>query len=115
MKLLADLPINVRDELGGTEIAPLMVEERFNFPSFVALAIRLLLIGIAVSSFIFLLWGSLQWITSGGDKDGVEKAKRKITNALIGLFITFSLFAIFSLINVLFGINLAGDISLPTL
>lgn len=112
---LADIPINLRDQLKGTELDPLTNEGKFNFPAFVSLAIQLLLLGIAVSSFIFLLWGAFQWVTSGGDKEAVSKAQKRITNALIGLFITFSLFAILYLIRWIFGIDLTGNITLPTL
>lgn len=64
------------------------------------------LLGIAgVAAFIFLLWGGLQWILAGGDKEGTEKARKKITNALIGLAIVFSAYALLFIIKTLFGIN----------
>jgi hypothetical protein len=66
-----------------------------------------LLLGLAgVASFIFLLWGGLQWITAGGDKEGTEKARKRITAALIGLAIVFSAYAILYIIRVLFNVNL---------
>ena len=34
---------------------------------------------------VMLIWGAFEWITSGGDKDTVGKARGRIVNALIGL------------------------------
>jgi len=66
-----------------------------------------LMLGIAgILSFIFLLWGGLQWILAGGDKEGTEKARKKITAALIGLAIVFSAYALLYIIRALFNVDL---------
>ncbi len=36
---------------------------------------------------IFFLWGGLEWIIAGGDKQKLESAKNKLTQGLIGLAI----------------------------
>lgn len=73
--------------------------------AFIRTAINLLL-GIAgIIAFIFLLWGGLQWILAGGDKEGTEKARKRITSALIGLAIVFSAYALLFIIRALFGID----------
>jgi hypothetical protein len=65
------------------------------------------LLGVAgVASFIFLLWGGLQWIMAGGDKEGTEKARKKITAALIGLAIVFSAYALLYILRALFNVDL---------
>ncbi len=38
---------------------------------------------------IMLLWASLRWIFSGGNKEAVAKARARITWAIVGLAITF--------------------------
>lgn len=53
--------------------------------------------GLAV--IIFMAWGALSWITSGGDKGKVEAARDRITAAIIGITVMFSIFA---LVNFLF-------------
>jgi hypothetical protein len=73
---------------------------------YVTTAIALLLGFSGVFAFIYLLWGGLQWITAGGDKDAVEKARKKIIQALIGLSVVFSAYAIIYIIRVLFQVNL---------
>ena len=66
-----------------------------------------ILLGVAgIISFVFLLWGGIQWILAGGDKEGTEKARKRITNALIGLAIVFSAYAIIFILQALFNIDL---------
>lgn len=65
--------------------------------------------GLVIGTLVFmfmLLWGGIQWITSGGDKTNYEAARQKITNALIGLLVLFSFFAILNLVECFFGIGL---------
>lgn len=54
---------------------------------FITASIRLLFAVAAVSVLIMLVWGALQWIFSGGEKDAVAAARNRILNALIGLAI----------------------------
>ena len=49
--------------------------------------IRIAFIVAIILTFLFLLWGGLQWIMSGGDKAKYEEARNRITAALIGLVI----------------------------
>lgn len=76
-------------------------------PSLIGLAF---IVG-ALLFFFMLLISGLQWITSGGDKASVEAARGRITQALIGIVVLFSVFAIIKLIENFFGISiLALDI-----
>lgn len=43
---------------------------------------------------IMLIWGAFEWITSGGDKEAVGKARGRIINALIGLAVLAVAFAL---------------------
>lgn len=71
----------------------------------------LLILGVIVF-FFMLVTGSIGWIASGGDKGSIEASRSKITNALVGLVILFSTFAIMLLVETFFGINLTSiDIS----
>lgn len=51
---------------------------------------------------LYLLLGALEWITSSGEKEKLEKAQNKITQAIIGLLVVVVALAIFGL--------LAGDL-----
>ena len=69
----------------------------------------------AVVALLFLLFGGIKFITSGGDPKAVETAKKTMTYALFGLALIFSVYAIFWLIEHLFpGLNLTQfNITLP--
>jgi hypothetical protein len=47
---------------------------------------------------LYLVWGGIEWITSGGDKGKTESARNKITAAVIGLIILAASYAIFLLV-----------------
>ena len=60
-----------------------------------------LLLGIAgIVSVIFIIIGGIQYATSAGNEQQVQKAKSTITNAVIGLVIAILAFAI---VNYLLG------------
>lgn len=48
----------------------------------------------ALLVFLYLIWGGIQWITSGGDKGKTEEARNKITSAIIGLIVLAASYAI---------------------
>lgn len=75
-------------------------------PGLVAAIINLIIGGTGLVSFIMLLWGGFSWVTAGGDKDGVDKARKKITGALIGLALALSSYAFLRVLRILFGIDL---------
>jgi len=53
-----------------------------------------------------LLWGGIQWLTAGGDKEKLSKAQGRIASALIGFIIFMSLFAIINYLLPALGIEL---------
>lgn len=65
--------------------------------------ITFLLAGAIVLALFFLVWGGIQWITSGGDKTKIQDARKKMMYAIIGLIICFLAFFIVSLIGNVFG------------
>lgn len=66
------------------------------------------LIIAAILVFIFLIWGGIQWITSGGDKGKTEEARNRITAALVGLAIVAAAWAVVQLVSTFFGIDIFG-------
>lgn len=63
--------------------------------------------GINIGALLVLLyfaWGSIEWISSGGDKGKVEAARMKMTNAAVGIIILVSGFTIIGFFsNLVFG------------
>jgi hypothetical protein len=76
------------------------------FSNFIPAAIGLAFIIGALFFFINIIIGAIQWISSGGDKQAVEGARGKITNAIIGVVILFSVYAILRLIAFFFKIEI---------
>lgn len=62
----------------------------------------------------YLILGAFEWITSGGEKEGVGKARGKIINALIGLAILALAFLIVRIAGQLVNVNVF-NLSLPAL
>jgi len=67
-----------------------------------------LLIIAALLAFFYLILGGIQWITSGGDKAGMEAARNKITHAIVGLVIVGAAWAIMILVQNFLGITVIG-------
>jgi hypothetical protein len=68
----------------------------------------LITLGLVAGGVIFLfmlILGGIQWITSGGDKLANENARKRVTNALIGIFVLFSVYGIINLVGCFFGID----------
>lgn len=76
------------------------------FAAFLPKLIGLVLLGGTLVFFFVFLMGAIGWITSGGDKQGLEAARGKITNGIIGLVLLFVSFAVIKLIETFFGINI---------
>ena len=75
-------------------------------------AIRGFFVVAGLLAIIFLLTGALSWITSGGNKENVDKARDKITNAVLGVIIIIGVLAIIvTLEQVAFRGNLCFGIS----
>lgn len=68
-----------------------------------------ILIIAALLAFFYLLLGGIKWITSGGDKAGMEEARNKITHAIVGLIIVGAAWAIMSLVQNFLGISVIGN------
>jgi len=77
------------------------------FAKFLPAVITLLLL-IGTLIFLFMIiQGGIEWIGSGGDKAKYESARNRVTNALVGLVILFSVFAIIDLVERFFGVNIS--------
>ncbi len=85
-----------------------------DFGKLVSAIVGTLLIVAALLAFLFLILGGIQWITSGGDKAGMEAARNKITHAIVGLIIVGAAWAIMILIQNFLGITIIGGaVSFP--
>ena len=63
---------------------------------------------------VMLIWGAFEWITSGGDKETVGKARGRIINALIGLAVLAIAYALTRVAGTFLGFNLLEGLPIPT-
>ncbi len=95
----------------------------FQIPTFgdiLTFAIRGFFIVAGLLALFFLLLGAIAWVTSGGNKENVDKARDKITAAILGVIIIAVVLAIIvTLEQVVFGgrlcLGLSCPISIPSL
>ena len=84
----------------------------FGFKCITELVFRMVdaaIIGAGILLLVYLVYGGVEWLTSGGDKAKIESARAKITNALIGVAIIAAAYAVWIIVLTFFGIN-APDI-----
>lgn len=58
-----------------------------------ALIGRFLTITLAIAALLvfgYLIWGGIEWISAGGDKAKIEKARDKITGSVTGMIVLAS-------------------------
>lgn len=115
IKLLALGSTNLMNETSGAN-----VNLGFTVPSFdtvLSFAIRFLFIVAGLIAILYLLLGALAWITSGGNKESVDKAREKIQAALIGLILMFAVLAIIVVVENIFsmGLGISKPIVFPKL
>ncbi|MBI1863489.1 hypothetical protein HYS00_05230 [Candidatus Microgenomates bacterium] len=95
----------------------------FAIPSFstiLSFIIKFFFVVAGIAALIYLLWGAFSWVTSGGDKGNVEKARDKIVNAIVGVLLIIVVVAVVATLEqVVFKqalcFGLTCDVTLPNL
>lgn len=73
-------------------------------------ALRFVMVIAALLVFLYLIWGGVEWITSGGDKGKTESARNKITASVIGLIVVAASYAILQLALTFLGVGSINDV-----
>lgn len=82
-----------------------IVNVGFKIPEFgdvLTFLIRTFFIIGGIIAMLYLLLGAFSWITSGGNKENVDKAREKITNALVGVILIFVVLAVVTVVEQIF-------------
>ncbi|OGD83757.1 hypothetical protein A2572_00875 [Candidatus Collierbacteria bacterium RIFOXYD1_FULL_40_9] len=67
-----------------------------------------------IMTFAYLVYGGIEYLTSGGDKTKTEAARSRITAAVVGLAIVAASWALMKLIAFFFGVDVfEGNINIP--
>lgn len=70
------------------------------------IAIELFLVGAVLLSIYYIIRGGMNIITSGGDKEKIQRGRQRVWYAIIGLIVVFLSFLMVNIIGTLFGANL---------
>ncbi|MBI4836492.1 MAG: hypothetical protein HY817_04505 [Candidatus Abawacabacteria bacterium] len=73
--------------------------------------IALAILAAGFLSIIFMLWGGIRFIVSGGKEDKVKSAMHSIRYALIGLVVTILSITIINLVGRVFNLQLVNYLS----
>lgn len=86
-------------------------------PQVTSTIVDLLFYVAAFLAVVYLIIGGIRWITSKGDKIGVEAARKQIVSAIIGLVVVAGAFLILKVIFNILGVSnpLEGGFVLPSL
>lgn len=76
--------------------------------------ISVIIILAIVLSLIYLVFGGIKWITSGGDKQKIDAARQHLTAAVIGLIISLLAYFFVGILLGLFGLS-TDDLKIPKL
>ena len=69
-----------------------------NFGTMFSSILNVVMLVAAILVFAYMIWGGIEWITSGGDKGKAESARNKLTSAVIGLVIVAASYAVVTLV-----------------
>ena len=65
-----------------------------------------------IGTVIYFIWGAVDWILSGGDKEKVSNARKKMTHAIIGLMLLALSFVIIRTVGRIAGFDPLGNLQL---
>ncbi len=81
-----------------------------NFGTMFSSILNVVMLIAAILVFAYMIWGGVEWITSGGDKGKAESARNKLTAAIIGLVIVAASYAVVTLVVQFLGFQDFNDV-----
>lgn len=90
------------------------------FAKIVETGIHFFYFAAGLVTLLYLLWGAYDWISSGGEKEKLQKAQNKIQSAAIGLVLTVVVLVVIATLEQIvlpgvFCIGLTCPIKIPTM
>jgi len=67
--------------------------------------VRVALTGAGIACLIMLVWGGIQYLSAGSDKEGAVKAQKTLTYAIGGLVLSLSAWIILNLLGNFLGVD----------
>src|SRR3989344_2152535 len=98
MPFLAQIRNPVLPDVIGGGLKPDYTQGGTSLGKLISNVVGALFIAGFLLSFVYLLLGGFTWITSGGDKTKLETARNRITNAIVGIIVVGSAYALAALV-----------------
>ena len=83
--------------------------------SIIGRALDIITIVGSLAVVIYFIWGAAEWILSGGDKEKVANARKRMTHALIGLALLALSYFIIKVVGTVVGLDPLSPKTIPTL
>ena len=113
MPFLAQIRNPVLPDVIGGGLKPDYTQGGTSLGKLISNVVGALFIAGFLLSFVYLLLGGFTWITSGGDKTKLETARNRITNAIVGIIVVGSAYALAALVANFFGLDIKS-LPIPT-
>lgn len=82
-----------------TPVGPMTGDPMAELGKLMAFGVRMFIIVAGIFLMVYLFWGALDWLSSGGDKERLAKAQQKLFNAVLGMIIIFVVIGIWGFIT----------------
>jgi hypothetical protein len=76
------------------------------FENIISLVIGVLTVAAGLWFIFQLFGGALGWLSSGGEKQALQNAQKRIVNSIIGLIIVIGTYTLIGLISAIFGLKI---------
>jgi hypothetical protein len=106
-QLLSQLKLPGGDQVGAPKGVP-TADGGDALVNIISWSLNILLIVGIIATLFFLLWGGISWITSGGDRDKLDKARKTIIFAILGLTVVLLSFVIVQTVGSVLGLDLSS-------
>jgi len=105
--LLAQVPLGNIEGIGNLGTGSFGGSSSYSrFSDLISRTIGLLTIVAGVWFLVQLIMGGYSWISAGGDKQAMQNAQKKVTNALIGMLVTILAYTIAGVLGMFLGFDI---------
>lgn len=88
--------------IGNLGSSPTRAASGSIFVGYIILIWRAIITVGGLTVLLMFVWGAVEWITAGGDTSKIEKARNRMTQAVIGMIVLTASFTIIGFISTLF-------------
>lgn len=113
--VFAQDPVNLGGTIGGDGLGPFSnvnggvggaVSSLTNITNIISSVIGVMTIAAGIWFLFNFIVGGIGWVSAGGDKNKLQEAQQKITNALVGLIIVVAGWTMLALAGKFFGFDI---------